>query len=352
VNRLNFSRIRCNTLVAGAPTTKRSSVPRLCRWTLTFLGIAGIIVSGYAQAQTPSDGAKGSTPCVAPDLLRQIARSGDTVLVSAMREASERQPGLARDSQEPGSSAETKRILKQAHDAFERSARKGESAAQVNLAVASLAGWGVSPNAGAALYWLGEAARQGYALAHFDLGVLYQNGCGVRQDYGEAARYFRLGADANDAASQLNLGYFYDQGLGVVRDRAQAASWYRKAAEAGLAEAQFNLADLYVRGEGVPLDEAMAFLWFHQAAQHGHTAAQLMLAAMYSQGRGAQKNLLAAYTWLLVAQLEGDARAEKRLTWLETQFPPAQLAAAKTRATSLAQSLTQDKRLTQSAALQ
>jgi TPR repeat protein len=350
VNRLVSSNVRssCDRLVAAA--TKSSLAPRLRRWALALLAAAGTIVSTHAQPQSRE--AEGSSSCASVDLLRQIARSGNTILVSAAREASRQQPGRTRDSQEPGSSAEAVRILKQAHDAFQQSARQGDPAAQVNLAVASLAGWGVAPNPGAALYWLQEAALQGYALAYFDLGVLYQNGCGVRQDYAEAARQFLSGANRGDASSQLNLGYLYDQGWGVLRDRAQAASWYRKAAEAGLAEAQFNLADLYVRGEGVPRDEAMAFLWFHQAAQQGHTAAQRMLAAMYSQGRGAPKNLLAAYTWLLTAQLRGDSRAAVRLAALESQLTPAQLAAAKTRATSLAQSPPQDQRLTQSAALQ
>jgi len=234
-------------------------------------------------------------------------------------------------------SSQTPKELRRVYEIFAEAARKGNAGAQVNVAVASLAGWGTQANPGAGLYWLNEAARQGYGLAYFDLGVLYQTGCGVRQDYAEAARYFRLGAEANHAASQMNLGYLHDQGLGVARDPAQAAAWYRRAAEQGLAEAQFNLGDLYARGEGIERNEPEALLWFQKAALQGHTTAQLMLAAMCAQGRGTSQNLVMAYRWLTVARLSGDARAEVQLRSIEPRLTGAEVAEAKAQAAQVLQ---------------
>jgi len=289
------------------------------------------------NAQTSTD--QPESGCVSRDLLAQMTRAGKSVVVATPGGTSSQKTGAGKTQQGTGRDlGEEVLTLQQARDAFTREARKGNAAAQVNLAVLSISGLREESKAGAALYWLTEAARQAYPAAYFDLGILYQTGCGVRKDYREAARYFRLGADANDARSQMNLGYLYDQGLGVGRDAVQAAVWYRQAAEAGLPEAQYNLADLYVRGEGVPLDEPAAFSWFQKAAQQGHTTAQLMLAAMYAQGRGTPKDLASAYVWLTVAELQGDARAGAQLQSLEPELTPKQITLAKAGAEKLAQS--------------
>lgn len=272
--------------------------------------------------------------CVAEAMLEELSVGRNSVLVGNGSDSTR----LGAEDAEGGRPASgekrsrSKEALERAYRQFERDARSGSAAAQVNLAVASMAGWGTRPNAGAALYWLAEAAQQRYPLAYFDLGVLYENGCGVRKDYAEAARYFRLGAKAEDAASQLNLGYLYDGGLGVQQDLSQAAAWYRKAAEKGLAQAQFNLGDLLAKGNGVQLDEPEAFLWFAKAAEQGHVPAELMLAAMYREGRGTARHLPLAYAWLKAAERQGDARAKAQLVELERQLTPGQLAEAKTQA--------------------
>lgn len=291
--------------------------------------------------------------CTSSAMLDLLSRDGNFIRVSAPAD-----PALSPSRQgapqttAASLSSESLETLRRAYKRFAKLSRTGDLRAQVNLAVASLAGWGTAPNSGAALYWLQEAARQGYPLAFFDLGILYQNGCGVRQDDAEAAHYFQRGADAGDAPSQMNLGYFYDQGLGVARDRAQAASWYRKAAESGLAEAQFNLADLYLRGEGVPLDESLAFSWFQKAAVKGHTAAQIMLGCMYAEGRGTTQDISSAYAWLSVAAMQGDSRADVQLASIEGKLSASQLADAKIRAASILETLARsNKRSSEVAAL-
>jgi TPR repeat protein len=233
--------------------------------------------------------------------------------------------------------AQTSKKLSDARKWFEKGARKGYAPAQVNLAVAALAGWGGEPNAGTALYWLRQAAEQGLALAYFDLGVLYFNGCGVRQDYEQAFRYFLQGAEAGDAAAQVNAGYFLNQGLGTKRDDAAAFAWYKRAAEAGNAQGQYSAADMYLRGEGVAQDDAAAFRWFQEAAMRGHALARVMLGSMYAAGRGTAQDVRAAYLWMSAAEQQGETRATAYRVALEPRLSAKEIAELKEQARSMAQ---------------
>jgi TPR repeat protein len=76
----------------------------------------------------------------------------------------------------------------------------------------------------------------------------------------------------------------------VARDWVQAVKWYRKAAEQNFAAAQLNLGLCYVRGDDVADD------------------------------------LVEAYKWLLLAARQGDEDAKKRMTWLENNLRPEQIA--------------------------
>jgi hypothetical protein len=305
------------------------------------LGTAALFACALLIPRVNAQDASGSKTraCVSPAMAQLLTPEGNSVRVSPTKQFSGQQAG-SRENEKGIAAAqaqESLRTLQQAHDWFEKGARRGYAPAQVNLAVATLAGWGTPPNAGAAFYWLREAANQGYALAYYDLGILYLNGCGVHQDYREAFRFFEQGANAGDSAAQMNLGYLYDLGLGVAQDRARAADWYRKAAETGVAQAQYNLADLYLHGEGVPRDESLAFEWFKKAAIQGHAAARMMLGSMYAGGRGTAKDVSSAYSWLFAVALQGDNRAKALLDALEPQLTAADLAEAKSRARSLTQ---------------
>lgn len=305
--------------------------------TVVLLACASLMPGANAQDAA----AVRTSACVSPGMKQLLVREGNSIRVAVAGQSTTQQPG-SRENERGIAAAqgpESLRTLQQTHDWFEKGARRGYAPAQVNLAVASLAGWGMTPNAGTALYWLREAANQGYALAYYDLGILYMNGCGVRQDYREAFRFFEQGANASNAAAQMNLGYLYDQGLGVAQDHVTAAAWYGKAAEAGVPEAQYNLADLYVHGEGVPRDDFLAFAWFQKAARQGHAAARIMLGLMYAAGQGTAKDLQSAYAWLAAAALQGDNRASAMLATLERQLTPVQLAEANRRAQSLAETL-------------
>jgi len=311
----------------------RGAACAVCR--IALLGFACCVAAFQAPAQTkePAPAAK----CVpqSPEVLTaqgwpETKVRRDFLENSAASE--ERQNSIPEDVFRESKPA---RSLKELRKRLETAARAGDGQAQLNLAVAALAGWGAPANAGAALYWFHAAADQGYPPAFYDLGIVYMRGCGVRQDYGEALLFFKKGALGGDSASQVNLGYFYDQGFGVTRDRAAAAFWYGKAAEAGAAVAQYNLADLYLRGEGIAQNDVAAFHWFQKAALQGHARARVMLGSMYAAGRGTPKDLLAAYTWLTASDMEGDPRCGELLRSIEPQLGSQQLTEARERAKSL-----------------
>ena len=229
----------------------------------------------------------------------------------------------------------TGRTLRDARKYFEKSARRGNGAAQVNLAMLYVHGWGVAQNYGTALYWLKSAADREDSRAYANLGILYLKGWGVRQDYGEALGYFHRAADRGNTPALIDLGYMNDSGLGTPVDHAAAAEWYRKAAERGDALGQNNLADLYLRGEGVPQNDALAFAWFQKAAEQGNTGARIKLGFLYANGRASSKDAEAAYAWIMAASLAGDHRGEGYLAALEAQLTSGQLARARQRAQEL-----------------
>jgi TPR repeat protein len=302
-------------------------------------GFALCVTAFSAAAQTKQTPATSCVPGTQQVLRAETAtgtEAGQSFLDNQNTNAGRENFSTDPLSQKPGSA----RSIKKWRKSLETAARRGDRRAELNLAVASLAGWGAPSNAGAALYWFRAAADQGYPPALYDLGIVHMKGCGVRQDYAEAFLFFEKGALGGDSAAQVNLGYLYDQGLGVARDQSMAAFWYRKGAETGTAAAQYNLADLYLRGEGVAQDDAAAFQWFQRAALQGHARARVMLGSLYAAGRGVSKDFIAAYMWLVASEMEGDAQCRELLTWIEAHLNPAQLAEARERANSLGHSRT------------
>jgi TPR repeat protein len=313
-------------------------------WTCRFAGVPFFTILvlwlGSTLLYAQQKEAPASPTCAPANLTALMVPAGPSVQVAPVDEPSFRNPqeSTAPATADSAPSIEARRARERAYKILEREAIRGSAAAQVNLAVASLAGWGVAANAGAALHWLHAAADKGYAPANFDLAVVYARGCGVRQDFAEALRFFQAAANSGNRAAAVNLGYLYDQGLGVAQDRPEAARWYRQAAEQGDAKAQYNLADMYLRGAGVPLDESLAFSWFHKAAVQGHSGARIMLGSMLASGRGTNKDLQSAYLWLSAASLQGDPRGDATRRLLEHQLRPEQIAQGKSQARSLLRS--------------
>lgn len=290
-----------------------------------------------ASGQAPAPNATG-TSCISKETGRHIVLERDEIRVDATgKDERTADAGDFGRGVIAAEAPESERTMKEAYKWFQKAARKGDVRAQVNLAVLTLAGWGVRASAGEAIYWLTTAAEQGYAPALFDLGIMYMEGCGVRRDYAEAFGFFEKGALAGDSSAQVNLGYLYDQGLGVAQNRVQAAKWYRRAADSGEPRAQFNLGNLYLRGEGVERDEAAAFEWFRRAAFGGYPEARIMVGSMYAAGRGTQTDPAAAYMWFALAAQQGQAGANAKLESLQEQLTVPERLEAATRARLLAQ---------------
>ena len=290
----------------------------------SYLSLGGVVLWGVV-----------TSACILPPSLAQ-QRAGLSP-VTGRNEHSDLRPdaGPNQMMMESGLVLGAGRTIQDARRAFEESARRGNAAAQVNLALLYVQGWGVRQNYGPALYWLKSAADQGNSRAYVNLGILYLKGWGVRQDYGEALGYFRKAADRGDTSSMVDLGFMNDSGLGTPIDHTRAAEWYRRAAEQGDPLGQNNLADLYLRGEGVPQNDALAFEWFGRAAGQGNTGAQIKLGFLYATGRGTRKDVEAAYTWITAASLAGDQRGCQYLPALEAQLNPSQLTRAQQRAQAL-----------------
>jgi TPR repeat protein len=227
--------------------------------------------------------------------------------------------------------------LKDARKTFEMEARQGYAAAQLNLAVCYLNGWGAEKNYGAALYWLKEAAKQGQARAYTNLGLVYLNGWGVARDYEEALKNFRRAAEHGETGAMVNVGYMAENGMGTARNQAEAAEWYMRAADRGDALGQNNLADLYLRGLGVPQSDVKAAEWFQQAANQGQAAARIKLGFLYMTGRGVAEDRVAAYGWILAASKAGDHRGDEYLTALSAELNAEQHEAATRQASELQQ---------------
>jgi len=227
------------------------------------------------------------------------------------------------------------KTIRDARKSFEAAARRGNSDAEVNLAILYFYGWGTPKNFGTGLYWLKSAADQGNSRASANLGLIYWKGWGVRTDYAEALRYFRKAAELGDTGAMVDLGYMNDYGVGTSPDHSAAAERYRRGAERGDPLAQNNLADLYLRGEGVPQSDDLAFAWFQKAALQGNTGARVKLGFLYANGRATRKDPETAYAWILAAAIAGDRRGQPYLAALEVELRPDQIASAKQRAKEL-----------------
>ena len=113
---------------------------------------------------------------------------------------------------------------------FESLARRGNAAAQYNLAIMYHKGQGVTQDNLVAIQWYRNAARQDHAGAQHNLGVMYGRGDGVNVDVKEAAQWFHRAADNGHFKSLMVLGTIYHEGEGVPKDNVQAYKWFKVAA--------------------------------------------------------------------------------------------------------------------------
>jgi serine/threonine protein kinase len=123
---------------------------------------------------------------------------------------------------------------------LERAALQGESNAQVEMGMASLA----SRNGDQARNWFEKAASQGNGVAQFQIGRMIWLRRVSRRGEGDCdgLPWFLKSAEQHVAGAQYALGFLHEKGFcGLVRDAEEASRFYRMAAEQGQEEAKAAL---------------------------------------------------------------------------------------------------------------
>jgi TPR repeat protein len=108
--------------------------------------------------------------------------------------------------------------------------------AQHALGVLYLQGRGVTRDPAEAARWFDKAARNGNLAGEVERAILLFNGEGVPANEVEAAKAFRRAAARGNAIAQNRLARLYAIGRGVPQNKVEAAAWHLAAAAQGLAD--------------------------------------------------------------------------------------------------------------------
>lgn len=153
-------------------------------------------------------------------------------------------------------------------------AKRGNAAAEYNVAVSYMSGNGVASDERKGAEWMAKAAMHGDTDAQFNLGTMYAQGIGVPKSGDDSVKWYRLAAEQGHVMAQFNLGFYLYRGEGVKRNREEAAKWFGMAAEAGDMRAQYFYGDCCYVGIGVPKDRGAAIAWYRKSAAQGGKEAQ------------------------------------------------------------------------------
>lgn len=230
---------------------------------------------------------------------------------------------------------------------LQRSAERGDAAAQFALAQAYLAAGGLGDTTRKAVNWLELAARAGHADAQYRLSLIYMNGldiwpaaawlaetanekarANVRLLFPEGARIapqperaFILAEAAavqSHAAAQAHLGMLTLRGIGCTQDFAASACWFERAAAQGDSGGDLGLGLLFEHGLGRAADPVEAACHYKRAAEAGNDAAATALGLMHLDGR-IGRDLVKAERLLAGPAARGNPFAERGLQKLRTQ---------------------------------
>jgi hypothetical protein len=142
--------------------------------------------------------------------------------------------------------------VKKAAELYLMAAKKGNWAAQGNIASCYEEGRGVPKDAFQAVVWYNTAVRMHDPFSCYKLGIFYEDGFaagGVKQDVKQAIEYYKWAALLGHyPEASFRLGYIYSTGKGgVPKDRDEAISNYKDAANAGHRKAIHNLWLIYYK---------------------------------------------------------------------------------------------------------
>lgn len=76
-----------------------------------------------------------------------------------------------------------------------------------------------------------ELAKKGDAAAQNELALMYRSGTGVAKNYGEAIKWLEKSASKGNVQAMMNLAEMYRRGTGVATNLQLAYSWYNLAAD-------------------------------------------------------------------------------------------------------------------------
>ncbi|MBM3553624.1 MAG: sel1 repeat family protein [Alphaproteobacteria bacterium] len=154
-------------------------------------------------------------------------------------------------------------------DEIEKSAAVGDAQQQYDRATELYKSGDIK----GAVAWLEKSARQGNSQAQLQLGNLYLKGAGVARNFMQARKWLETAANNGDAFAMHNLAVLYSGGEGRKPDHVRASDWFRRAAECGVVDSMFNLGLAYADGLGVEKDLIQAYAWFSLAASRGDAKA-------------------------------------------------------------------------------
>jgi TPR repeat protein len=126
--------------------------------------------------------------------------------------------------------------LVRAVELLRRAAEAEIGGAQHALGVLHLKGRGVSRDPAEAARWFEKAARNGNLAGEVEYAILLFNGEGVAANEALAARLFRRAAAKGNPIAQNRLARLHAAGRGVPQSKVEAAAWHLMAAAQGLAD--------------------------------------------------------------------------------------------------------------------
>ena len=163
-----------------------------------------------------------------------------------------------------------------------------------------------------------ELAEKGDTHAQIALALAYLRGDGVKEDPVLAARWSEAAAERGEPMAEYVLGTLYANG--VHPDPVRAFHWYSAAAAQGHVKAMHNLAIAYLDGSGVRKDTSAAVMWFTKAAQQGYRDSAFDLAVLFESGQGVAQSRATALRWYDRAAGAGDIEAARRATLLRSDL--------------------------------
>jgi TPR repeat protein len=160
---------------------------------------------------------------------------------------------------------------------------------------------------------LRNKAEKGDTKAQLDLAVRLYKGDGIKSNYEEAEKWYRLAAKNDDMNAQYALGNMYLEGA-IDIDNTEACKWCRLSAQQGHSSAKSLLAFLLCDGgNGTKEDIAEAIKLYEEVIPLGDVDAMVNLAGIYRRGDPMYRNIPAAKELLFRASDLGDDFAQIEL---------------------------------------